>query len=270
MRSMKMAVVGAVLMGFVGFSVAQVTNSVDLALLVAKKQGQEQALPEGYAKLLSLAMTNLMQKGDLDSYVVVEAEKKRLEAEKTVPMPAEAKDAFKAAAWACCKARVAMLRGYVAALDGLVKAETKAGRIDVAKDAKMEKDKAAFELADLESKIPVEQVVADSGKTNAVKTNVVKKTPSIVGVWVDGWDSSYVRKITQNGGRLLFECNGKLEGECMERNGGFSIKGQNKKAVRGLDRWEFISTLSDDGKTLSGTVTWANGKSAAWSWIRGN
>ena len=178
-------------------SVAQ-TNSPDLFVLVMKKQGQEQALLDGYGKALGSMMAELTKKGNLDAYVVVEAEKKRLEAEKVVL--AVTNELFKAPADVYFRSRVTLSKQYIAALDNFIKAEMKAGKLDEAKSAKADRDRTILELADLESKLP------RTVDTNAVvKAEQKKKAYSVVGAW------NMHNGSTGGDGVIVFHPSGRLE-----------------------------------------------------------
>ena len=166
------------------FPTAGQTNSIDalkssheLALLevgAACVQREKDALKQ-YGKALDSLLAALKEKGDLDAYVAVEAEKKRLAAEGTVPEAKDAVPVLADAAGACWKAvaaaatdrarqTAALLKKHVAALDGIIRQLMKAGKIDEAKAVKVDRDRAAAELADLVSKLPSEAKPSDSGE----------------------------------------------------------------------------------------------------------
>lgn len=127
---------------------AEQTNAFQVTQQAFQKQ--EQALLDTYDQALSSRMTELKRKGDLDSYLTTDAEKKRLNTEKTVPLPV---DSTNVAALAYHKARLGLLKKQVEALDDCMKAETKADRIDTAKQAKAERDCVASEVMSLETKL---------------------------------------------------------------------------------------------------------------------
>jgi len=155
---------------FTPIAFAQQTNSLTSIRQVLQKQ--EQTLLTGYGKSLDSVMSDLKKKGDLDAYLVVETEKKRFEVEKTVPT--DAKDIFKILIGGYHKARVKLLKQYIVALDNYIKVEMRAGRIDGAKEGKVEKDRFAFELADLESNLPKE-LLSETTKPDGAGTNTVAK-----------------------------------------------------------------------------------------------
>jgi hypothetical protein len=100
-------------------------------------------------------MADLKKKGDLDNVLILQDEEKRFDAEKTVPVPKYAKDPFRPASDAYYRAMATLLAQYADALDGLIKKEVAADRIEEAKVIKREKDKADFMLADTPIKLPV-------------------------------------------------------------------------------------------------------------------
>lgn len=186
---MKKIVIMMLVMMFASLTFAQ-TN--DLSQFILKKNDKEQTLLDVYGKSLDSIMTNLTAKGDLDNYVVMETEKNRFVAEKTVPVTTNG--LFKVPAELCIKAQITLLKQYIAALDSFIKTETKAGKIAEAKDGKAEKDKAAIELAALESKIPKVETKIPAVTNVVVKTSNVKK--SIVGKW--SW-LNWVLEFSSNG-----------------------------------------------------------------------
>lgn len=152
--------------------VADDTNA--LSALQQSFQKQEQALLARYDTSLGSIMAEAKKNGDLDAYVAVEAERKRFEEEKTIPSLTDANTTFLTAAGSYYKARAGVLKQYVASLDGLVKSEVQAGRIDSAKEAKIERDKIDFLLADVQTKLPAKTVVAEK---------VMKVVPSGPSSW---------------------------------------------------------------------------------------
>lgn len=148
----KMIITMIMLAGAIAFG--QASTNDDLFKLLVRKGEQETALLNNYGKALDSAMADLKKKGDLDTYLVFETEKKRFDEQKNVPPPADIKDAFKVPAGEYYKARLALLKKHIIELDNFIKAEMLADRMESAKSAKTEKDKAAQEVADLESIVP--------------------------------------------------------------------------------------------------------------------
>jgi len=216
---MKMVVMGIVLMVSAVLLRAEQTNSDALLTLIVKKQGQEQALIDAYGKVLDSMMAELKNKGDLDNYIIVDNEKKRFVAEKTVPFPASAKDMFKVPVNGYFKARITLLKQYIVVLDGLMKVELKANRVDSAKEAKDEKDKAVAELADLESRMPKE-VAPISTNTVKMVNSVDVKRAKIVSDLVGTWDVS----VGQNNYRAKWVF--KKDGTAQQGSGVGNVKGE--------------------------------------------
>jgi len=145
-------VVAMVVISMANHVAAQQTNELDFTRWMFTKQ--KQLFTRVYGSSLESQMSSLKRMGDTKTYLVVEAEKKRFDREQTVPAPANAKNAFKQEATKYYVAMAALLRKYVAALDGIVKRLMAQGKIDEANVAKIEKDKAEFMLADIETKLP--------------------------------------------------------------------------------------------------------------------
>ena len=125
-----------------------------------------------YGQGVDTTMAALKKVGNLDGYLVVEAEDKRFESEKSVPVTAPS---GVEAVWSAYQnSQLDLLRKQVGALDVLVKQMTKSNKINEAKEAKLEKDKVAFLLAEIESKIPVVE-------SKARVTNAVAKAPPVGG-----------------------------------------------------------------------------------------
>ena len=74
---------------------AQQTNS--LAAVQQSFQKQELPFLEIYGKDLAVLMGNLKKQGNLDGYLIVEAEKKRFDGERTVPSPSDSESVLKLA-----------------------------------------------------------------------------------------------------------------------------------------------------------------------------
>lgn len=115
---------------------------------------QEQVLLIQYGKDLESTMTALKQKGDLDNFLVFDAERKRFETEQTVPDPLYVFDAFRPTVETYHKSTVSLLKKYVTALDGLMQKLMVANRIEDAKSVKKEKEATLARIARIESKLP--------------------------------------------------------------------------------------------------------------------
>jgi hypothetical protein len=147
---------------------AQQTNTLDTCQQTYEKR--QQSILAQYGKTLDTVMADLKKKGDLDNLLILQAEGKRFDAEKTVPAPNDAMDSFRPATEAYYQTMVALLEQYTKVLDGLIKKEVVADRIEEAKAVKTEKDKASLLLADMQSKLPVKDVVAKPKPENPDST----------------------------------------------------------------------------------------------------
>ena len=158
------------------------TNTLE-SIQQAFEQASQDALTR-YGQSLDSAMQSLKKSGDLDTYLVVEAEKKRFDVEKTVPTPTTAVKPISDAAATYYRGMAQLLRQYGTGLDGLIKRLMVQDKIDDAKAAKAEKDKAEFMLADTESKLPKQEE----------KPQPTESKPPIVGTWDVAYEIQNVRR----------------------------------------------------------------------------
>ncbi len=126
---------------------------------------KEKAALIEYGKALDVLMAALKQKGDVKTYPVVEAEKKRIATGGNGP-DAKPADPVLAAAFLAYQKSVVdaqveqnrqtarLLRQHIAALNGLIGQLTQAGKVEQAKAAIAERSKAASELAFCETAVP--------------------------------------------------------------------------------------------------------------------
>lgn len=163
----------AVFLGFSLLAEAQQANTLEslrtaydkaTAQIAADTQRQKDDALVQYGKALDTVIASLKQKGDIDSYGVVDAERKRFQSEKVVL--ANAPDVHFAEAVYAYRTQVqaieadkdrrmdGLLRQYITALNGLIKDLMAKDKIDDAKTAGDVKKSAEFELAEIESTIP--------------------------------------------------------------------------------------------------------------------
>ncbi len=131
---------------------AQQANTLDALRQACEKQ--QQTFLAQYGTALDAINDVLRTKGDLEGILVLEVEKQRLKVQKIVLNPREAPALFRPATELYFRSMVTLLGQHTKALDGLIKREVMAGRITEAKAVKMEKDKAASQLADIQTKLP--------------------------------------------------------------------------------------------------------------------
>jgi hypothetical protein len=169
-----------------------------------------------YSNSLSVLAIQLKKAGDLDNYLLAQAEQKRLARDPSVA--AGATNTCRVVSEVAQRvlsgqnARlVALLRAYVAALGDLVKTSMQADKIEEAKAAKDMMTAAQFEIADIETKLPkveeaktngVEGVVADTNKTSKLlsggkKLEIIKATWGIDKRQAD--ITEFLREIVRNG-----------------------------------------------------------------------
>jgi len=236
---------------FVPATYAQQTNNLETYKTALKRQ--EQGLLIQYSNALTSLTKSYKLKGDLETFLIVEAEEKRFDVEKTVLAPADAKDAFRPAVEVYNKASAELLKQYVAALDGLVKKLVIADHIDEAVQAKAEKERAASQLKTAEGMLPIIEI-----KT-VPKVEPVVKYPSLAGKWNQG-DRVYT--ITQIGNTIKMKT--VLNGIWARGTGTVSRTGEVKftfiydKRTPSADA-TCKGQLSEDGMTVDGYTTWADG-----------
>lgn len=136
---------------------------------------KQQALVAQYGKALDSELLDLKKKGDLDNYLLLEAEKKRLDAEKTAPALAEAKEPYRSATVAYSQALANLQEQYIKALDEFIKKNLIANRIEDARTAKAAKDEVVALLAGLKESLP-----AQPSKPAAVSDPLPEK-PALLG-----------------------------------------------------------------------------------------
>lgn len=186
---------------------AQQTNILDM---VREAFGsREQAALIQYGKELSALQKDAKEDGELDKFLILEAEKKRFDVEKTVPAPAEAKAEFASLSKTHHKTMASILTQYVTALDDLIKKKVRAGQIEDAKIIKGEKERASSMLMETKAIISGKEKENDSPEppksVSKKQWDVAKEFSNSLnpsGAWSYG-------EITHIGGSLsLFNYNG--------------------------------------------------------------
>lgn len=129
----------------------------------------ETACFQSYTNSLVALMGQLKQKGDLDGYLQVKAEKERLATEAVIEsaltnVNRQVVEVVKKAIADRDTKLVSLMKSYVANLEAQLKQLMTADKIEEAKVVKAQIDKTKFELADLESKVPQMEPVADKKK----------------------------------------------------------------------------------------------------------
>ncbi len=157
--------------------VVSVSHAQDYSLDSFKKtyEQKQQALVAQYGKDLDAGLLDLKKKGDFDNYLLLEAEKKRFDAEKRVPDLAATKEPYRSATVAYGQALVNLQEQYIKALDEQVKKNLIANRIEEAKAAKAAKDEVAAALAGLKETLPAQP------PKPAVVAEPVPEKPALLG-----------------------------------------------------------------------------------------
>jgi hypothetical protein len=134
---------------------AQHTNIFDM--IQESFGSREQAAIVQYGKELSVLLKDAKEDGDLDKFLILEAEKKRFDAEKTVPSPADAKAEFASLSKTHHKTMVYILTKYVTAIDDLIKNKVREGLIEDAKILKAEKERALSILTETKTLLSIKE-----------------------------------------------------------------------------------------------------------------
>jgi len=131
--------------------------------IVVDAYKQNDLAREGYEKSLKEIMQNLKQKGDIDGWGVIDAEMKRFQVDKTVTTNVCPPDVSKAVAayeeqvkdadTDAFQRQSALLKKYIAALNGLVRDLMNSNKIEEARAAGNVRKEAEDILANMESKI---------------------------------------------------------------------------------------------------------------------
>jgi hypothetical protein len=138
--------------------IVTVSNAQDYSLDSFKRtyEQKQQALFVQYGKDLDAGLLDLKKKGDLDNYLLLDAEKKRFDTEKTAPALSESKEPYRSALLVYCQSLANLQEQYIKALDETVKKSLIANKIDEAKAAKAAKDEVVVALAGLKEKLPAQ------------------------------------------------------------------------------------------------------------------
>jgi len=173
-------------------AIAQQTNVLDTVR--QSFEMQQQAISAQYGKKLGAIMDDAKRAGDLDKLLMIQDEQKRFNTEKTVPLPADAKDVFLPASKAYYRTMADLLTRYVSTLDQLIKEQVRASKIEEAKALKAEKDSVSVLLADMQTKLPEKEISINpwARPHPAQEWNVVKDFNTSInpsGAWSYGWSS---------------------------------------------------------------------------------
>jgi len=157
--------------------IVTVSSAQDYSLDSFKRtyEQKQQALVAQYGKDLDAELLDLKKKGDLDNYLLLDAEKKRFDTEKSVVALAAAKEPYRSATIAYSQALVLLQEQYVKALDEHIKKNLIANRIEEAKTAKAAKDEVAASLAGLKETLPAQP------PKPAVVAEPVPEKPALLG-----------------------------------------------------------------------------------------
>ena len=159
-----MRLVISVMMMLVATAMGQQKSTLEM--MQQAYQTKQQSLLSQYTQGLDTTLDELKKKGDLDNFLIVEAEKKRFEKEMIVPTPPKAKDSFRPVTLVHYRALASLQEQYIKALDGLIKKEVIAGRIEEAKVLRAEKDKVSTSFSELQAIVPAStEAVVEKPKT---------------------------------------------------------------------------------------------------------
>lgn len=207
MRSVpvKLAVLCAVLVS--GVLRAGATNELDAlktgyaaekARITSAYEQQKANAVAVYRQSVDTLMVDVKQKGELDDYLALTAEKKRVAAEGTVKtnaapalsgLVAQYQKTLQDAAGARDKANVNLQRLFVAHLTTLMQNDTRADRLDDARAVKDELQVAKTDLTFLEADAPEEPAKPPSAKPQAAASTpeADDAAKSVPGTWAFTW-----------------------------------------------------------------------------------
>ena len=126
---------------------AQKTNILDKVQQAFEVR--QQAARTQYGKALGSILEDAKDDGDLDKFLILQAEQKRFDTEQTVLPPAESQAEFFPASKAHYRTVVSLLKHDVEALNDLIKKQVRAGQIEEAIVIKAEMDRVAALLAEM-------------------------------------------------------------------------------------------------------------------------
>lgn len=235
----------------------------------AKSKIESEAF-DAYSNSLVAAMAPLKQKGDLDTFLMIQNELKRLSVERMITssnVQPEVVSVISKKIDTDENQKIATLtKQYVQYLEGLIKQLMSADKIEDAKEVKAELEKVKFLLADLESKLPkVEQSKAGTKQAEA------KKIPSMAGKWDYAGDC--IITIAQSGNEWKGDAvNSKhtrfhVSGTVTE-SGIITGKLEWVKAPPGKTDRDLRCQLSPDGKVISGIQNGKDYPNAKLLWTR--
>ena len=229
-------------------------------IIVDEHKQKEDALVQ-YGKSLDSAMAVLTQRGDIDTYGIIDSEAKRFGTDKTVltnatqPYVVSAITKYQKQIAETeedsTQRQVTLLKKYIEALNGLVKDLMVQNKIDEAREAGYLRKEAESRLSEM---IPP--------KLRALPTEPARVI-DLSGTWIDGWNESVTWETKQADGELRINFRGERWDGTIQTNRtirlGCHNNGQN---------WDFIAQLSPDGKRVAGIVTYENGISKKWWWTK--
>jgi hypothetical protein len=247
--------------------------------LDAQFEASAEKIVDAYGKSLDGAIRALKKEGDPDGVLAAIAEKRRFEAEKTVPAESAGgllpllRDAWEAYHAELAKADasrmvwlVELSRKYVDALDGLMKKLTAEEKLALALNVKQEKGRAEFVLADVQSRIPadMEKTAVRAGTKRYVTLPMPLKRDLVLHY---GFDRNERERATDKSGKRH---HGKVRGGAWEKDGlaggalaldeardhvyigstgGLELKGEMSVAV-------WVKSATGGGRILSNERVW--------------
>jgi len=139
----------------VGLSVSFAQQTNTLESLRQSFEKQEQSLLVRYGKSIDMGLADMRKAGDLNGVLAMGEEKRRFEVDNVVPVVSNGVlKVIGDSRLVYQYSVVSLMRKYVSVLDGIEKDMVKQYKDAEANDAKEEKKRVSFELADIESKLP--------------------------------------------------------------------------------------------------------------------
>lgn len=226
----------------------------DLRIDTAQEQQKTNAFAV-YRKAVDALMVTVKKQGNLDSYLVLETEKKRLASENTIntnevpvlaPLVAQYQKNLQDATSAHDKDMATLLRLYVGRLTSLMQKYTRANRLDDAKLVRDELQEAKTELTFLEADAPAEAAQPPPATPATRPPAADDPAKAIPGTWAFTW-----RDFNRSGtDTIVFEADGTASNQKDGTTGTWELK--ERQCLIHWPATDHTMTLSSNGKHMIG------------------
>jgi hypothetical protein len=208
-----------------------------------------------YRQSVDGQMLAVKQQGDLDGYLALQAEKKRLATETTITtnagpalagLVAQYQKALLDAANARDKATITLLHQYIARLTTLMQNDTRADRLEDARAVRDELQAAKTELTFLEADLPADlpKPTPSVQPTPAQPAAADDLAKTVAGTWTFTWRSNG-RSGTDT---VVLDPDGTAS--CIKDTGTWTVK--ERQCIIRWPKTDNIMTITEDGKRMMG------------------